>query len=273
MEIKNFNKITKQIFVGYGFNKIDKHYVLELKDIILFVRLDSWHGIKSFRYWLSIKELHKENEPLENKSDICFEEILIHNEKVKGPNQYKIDYNEMGELEYKVFLKNLLCKYFNPYKEKGLLYLKEIGYKLNLTQKASSFIFMPEDVNFNLKSRMLDYYIDDSAYTAIKGYVIDKIENGIIKVHITTKNVERLIDESGNQNFVFYDEKTQISRVEIGQEIAFITTRFKFYNSNYPIIYLFDNISVSAITYFSCLDKAKKDYIKWIDKKFPIQQI
>ena len=271
MEIKGFNKITKEIFLNYGFKKQKKYYVLALKDITLFVWLDYYCGLRSIHYSLSINELHCEGETIDKRHDSS-SIPLLHNVNPKGSQQHKLCIDEWTEMQYREILRKLLCEYFDPYKEKGLQHLKEIGYTLPFTEKAQMFLFSAMDVNMNMKEKMLRYYSEDSAYIALKGCVLSKTDNASIKVHITTKNATHFTDEGGNQEYSFYDNDDTLEIIKIGDEIKFFTTRGRFYNSLYPIIALIGRDKITYLECYPCLVEGKKKYIEWIEKTFPISK-
>ena len=270
--MKFFNKITKEIFTNFGFRKDKKYYILKLKDITFFIWLDSWRGLKSFMYYLSINSLHNEDEPFEEKIDVWHSKTLDHNVNPKGSQQHKLCIEEWTETQYKEILKNVLIEYFEPYKEKGLQHLKEIGHTLPFTEKAQMFLFSAKDVNMNMKEKMLRYYSEDSAYIALKGFVLSKTDNTSIKVHITKKNATHFTDEGGNQEYSFYDNDDALETIKIGDEIKFFTTRGRFYNSLYPIIALIGRDKITYLECYPCLVEGKKKYIEWIEKTFPINK-
>ena len=272
MEVKTFNKITKEIFVAYGFKKNGKNYILELTDIALIVWLDYYCGLRSIHYSLSINKLHNESESINERHDFAFSVPLDHNINPKGSQQHKLCLEEWTEIQYREILKNLLFEYFEPYKEKGLQYLKEIGHTLPFTEKAQMFLFSAKDVNMNMKEKMLRYYSEDSAYIALKGFVLSKTDNASIKVHITTKNATHFTDEGGNQEYSFYDNDDALETIKIGDEIKFFTTRGRFYNSLYPIIALICRDKITYLECYPCLVEGKKKYIEWIEKTFPINK-
>ena len=272
MEMKSFNAITKEIFLNYGFKKEKKYYILALKEITFFVWLDSWRGLKSFMYYLSINSLHNEKESFEERIDIRHAETLDHNVNPKGSHQHKLCIEEWSEMQYREILNNLLLRYFEPYKEKGLQYLKEIGYAFSFTEKAQMYLFSEMDVNVKMKAQMLKYYTEDNAYIALKGVILSKTDNLSIKVHITTNNAGLYTDEDGNQEYSFYNNDDVFQIIKIGDEIKFFTTRIRFYNSRYPIIALIDNNKITYLQSYPLLIAGKNKYIEWIEKTFPINK-
>ena len=57
MEKRVFNKITKEIFLKYGFSKEKNKYILSLKDVTIVVKFRSWRGVKSFDddYYINVQ--------------------------------------------------------------------------------------------------------------------------------------------------------------------------------------------------------------------------
>ena len=271
MERKIFNKITREIFLHYGFKKEKKYYILELEEITLFVWLHSWRGLKSFMYYLSINELHNKTEELEEKIDIWSAIALAHNATSSGCSQQELSIAEWTEARYIEILKGMLHEYFDPYKERGLKHLKDMENTLAFRENAQMFLFSATDVNVNMKDSMLRYYFEDSAYIALQGYVLSKTDNASIKVHITAENAEAFVDENGNQDFIFYDNKEAFKSIKIGEEIKFFTTRWRFYNSMRPIISLVGEEVIRYPKYYPYLIEGKGNYLRWIDRTFPIQ--
>ena len=271
MERKIFNKITREIFLNYGFEKENKYYVLELKEITLFVWVNSWRKEKSFMYYVSINELHNKTEELEERIDIWNAIALKHNATPSGRLQQELRIAEWTEQEYIEILKGMLREYFDPYKERGLNHLKDIGEELTFREKAQMFLFSAMDVNVSMKDCMLRYYFEDSAYIALQGYVLSKMDNASIKVHITAGNAEVFVDENGDQDFIFYDNKEAFKSIKIGEEIKFFTTRWRFYNSMRPIISLVGQEVIRYPKSYPYLIEGKGKYLRWIDRTFPIQ--
>jgi len=69
MEKRVFNKLTKEIFLEYGFIK-KNNYILILEDVTIVVKFCSWRGVKSFNYYFYINDLYDDLIP--------FEKSLIH---------------------------------------------------------------------------------------------------------------------------------------------------------------------------------------------------
>jgi hypothetical protein len=58
MDKKQFNKITKEIFLEHGCVKQKDSYILYLDEITIIVKFRSWRGIKSFNYWFFLNNLY-----------------------------------------------------------------------------------------------------------------------------------------------------------------------------------------------------------------------
>lgn len=140
MDKKAFNRITKQIFLEYGFTKDKEQYVLTLPEITIFVKFRSWRGIKSFNYWFYLNELYDEQTPLEELSDSRVEIKMEHSPSLEGYHNHEILFEEYTEYEYRSLLNKLLHSYFDPYKENALQYLKDNYRHLYLSEKARIFL-------------------------------------------------------------------------------------------------------------------------------------
>lgn len=65
MEKSVFNKVTKEIFLEYGFLKDKNNYILTLEDVTIVVKFCSWRGVKSFNYYFYINDLYDDSIPFE----------------------------------------------------------------------------------------------------------------------------------------------------------------------------------------------------------------
>jgi len=272
MEMKSFNKITKEIFIAYGFKKIGKYYILKLKDITLFVWLDSWRGLKSFMYYFSINALHSETESFEEKIDSEHSVALIHNTNPKGSHQHKLCIEEWTEGQYREILKNLLCEYFDPYKEKGLQHLKDIGHTLNFPKRVTQFLFSKFDVTEQIKKRMLGYYCEWRSYSRLKGKVVSKYNDEVLEIEVEPfpklpGDTIYSLNESSIQKFAFFANKELWGMISIGDKITFGSSPWVFYDCPYPIVML-EKDGVKLLEF----EKGRKDYIEWIDKTFPMNK-
>ncbi len=140
MEKRIFNKITKEIFLEYGFKKVKNKYVLTLDDVTIIVKFCSWRGVKSFNYYFYINELYDKTIPFEKRSDSLVEIKMEHTPTLRGYHAHEILYEEYEEMQYKEMLKNMLHCYFDPYKENALQYLRDNDYRMWLTKKAREYL-------------------------------------------------------------------------------------------------------------------------------------
>lgn len=124
MDKKEFQKITKKVYEEYGFVKKGKYYYLDLKDVIICSGFSTRYGGVYLMYNISIKALHPINEITINNifdgydsggNTICFEE-----------NNYIINYLDYNAHQYEDKLKEVLNKYFEPYKFDALNYLSNM---------------------------------------------------------------------------------------------------------------------------------------------------
>ena len=272
MEIKTFNKITKEIFAAYGFKKNGKNYILELADITIFVWLDYYCGLRSIHYSLSIHALHNQNEEIEKRHDFVFSKPLTHNTNPKGSQQHKLCIVEWTETQYREILRKLLCEYFDPYKEKGLQHLKDIGHTLHFTKRATRFLFSKFDVTEQIKKRMLEYYFEWRSYSRLKGIVVSKYNDAVLEIDVEpyprlAGDTTYSLNESLRQKFAFFANKELWEMVSIGNKITFGSSPMVFYDCPYPIVML-EKDGVKFLEF----EKGRKDYLEWIEKTFPINK-
>lgn len=153
MEKKVFNKITKEIFLEYGFIKEKNNYILNLEDVTIVVKFCSWRGVKSFNYYFYINELYDESVPFEFNRGMFTEIKMEHNTELRGYHRHEILFEEWTEEEYRELLNKMLHSYFDPYKENALQFLKDNEYRMVLSEKARIYLgFEPyKKQNRNLK--------------------------------------------------------------------------------------------------------------------------
>lgn len=136
MDRKAFNKITKEVFLEYGFVKKNQKYFLILQDVSLVVYFASWRGVKSFNYYFSINELYDETFPFEQRGDTLVEIKMEYEPSAQGYHKHEIIFEQYTENEYRELLVNLLHSYFDVYKENAIKFLKDNAYCMALTLKA-----------------------------------------------------------------------------------------------------------------------------------------
>ena len=140
MDKKLFNKVTKKIFLEYGFIKKNKKFILQLQDVSVVVYFASWRGVKSFNYYFSINELYDSSIPVEQRSDTLVEIKMEHNQSAKGYHKHEILFEQYTEEEYTNLLSNMLHSYFDAYKENAIRFLKDNAYSMCLTQKVKMYL-------------------------------------------------------------------------------------------------------------------------------------
>ena len=91
MDRKAFNKITKEVFLEYGFVKKNQKYFLILQDVSLVVYFASWRGVKSFNYYFSINELYDETFPFEQRGDTLVEIKMEHDPSAQEYHKHEIN--------------------------------------------------------------------------------------------------------------------------------------------------------------------------------------
>lgn len=140
MEKRVFNKLTKEIFLEYGFTKEKNNYILRLDDVTIVVRFCSWRGIKSFDYYFYINDLYDDSIPFEERCDSVVQEHMKHTPELPGYHAHEILFEEYDEIKYKELLITMLHRYFDPYKNNALQYLKDNAYCMGLTKKARQYL-------------------------------------------------------------------------------------------------------------------------------------
>ena len=109
MDKKQFNKITKEIFLEYDFVKQKDNYILYLDEITIIVKFRSWRGVKSFNYWFFLNDLYDDSVKL-------IEIKMEHNTELRGYHRHEILFEEWTEEEYRELLNKMLHSYFDPYR-------------------------------------------------------------------------------------------------------------------------------------------------------------
>ena len=140
MEKRFFNKLTKEIFLEYGFTKEKNNYILSLDDVTLVVRFRSWRRVKSFDYYFYINDLYDDSVPFEKRFDSLFEEHMKHTPELPGCEAHEILFEEYDEMKYRELLSTMLHRYFDPYKNNALQHLRDNDYCMCLTKKARQYL-------------------------------------------------------------------------------------------------------------------------------------
>ena len=140
MDQKTFNKLTKEVFLEYGFTKQKDNYILKLEDITIFVVFRSWRGIKSFSYYFYLNHLHDRSSNDEIQFDLMAEIKLEHDTSVKGYHRHEILFEQYEEDEYKNMLRQMLRSYFDTYKANALQFLKDHHEEYLLSNRARIFL-------------------------------------------------------------------------------------------------------------------------------------
>ena len=140
MEKRVFNKLTKEIFLEYGFTKYKSNYVLNLDEVTIVVKFRSWNGVKSFDYYYYINALYDDSVPFEERFDSVVEMHMEHTPELRGYHAHEILFEEYDEIKYKELLTTMLHRYFDPYKNNALQYLKDNDYCMFLTKKAKQYL-------------------------------------------------------------------------------------------------------------------------------------
>lgn len=145
MDKKTFTKITKEVFLEYGFIKEKNEYILLLKDVTIVVKFSSWRGVKYFNYYFFINALYDSNIELKNKFDTLVEIKMEHDPSAQGYHKHEILFEQYTEDAYRKLLVNMLHTYFDAYKENALKFLKENDYCMSLTKKAREYLGLTDN--------------------------------------------------------------------------------------------------------------------------------
>ena len=140
MEKKVFNKITKEVFIEYGFEKKRNIFLLLLPDISIIVRFSSWRGVKYFNYNFGINFLYDSSVPYDKRFDSVVEIKMEHTPSLRGYHAHEILFEEYDEMKYRELLSTMLHRYFDPYKNNALQYLKDNDYCMCLTKQARQYL-------------------------------------------------------------------------------------------------------------------------------------
>ena len=65
---------------------------------------------------------------------------MEHTPELRGYHAHEILYEEYDEMKYKELLTTMLHRYFDPYKNNALQYLKDNDYCMCLTKKARQYL-------------------------------------------------------------------------------------------------------------------------------------
>ena len=140
MEKKIFNKLTKEIFLEYGFKWDKNKYILNLDYITIVVKFCSWRGIKSFDYYFFINGLYDDSIPFQFNRGMFTEIKMEHSPELSGYDAHEILYEKYTEIEYAQMLKDMLHTYFDPYKQDALKTIKDNESTLLLTREAKKYL-------------------------------------------------------------------------------------------------------------------------------------
>ena len=140
MEKSVFNKITKEVFLEYGFKKDGNTFLLLLHDISIVVRLSSWRGIKYFNYNFAIYNLYDASVPYNKRYDSLFEIKMEHTPTLSGYQAHEILFEKYEESDYREMLTKMLHSYFDPYKIDALQYLRDNDYRMCLRKNVREFL-------------------------------------------------------------------------------------------------------------------------------------
>lgn len=140
MDKKDFDRITKEIFLAHGFKKKRNTFILILDEIAIYCQLYSWYSIRSFEYWISINALYDDSIPYEKRADTYLLVKMEHDPAAEGYHKSEIKYEDYTETQYRDILNRMLHIYFDPYKQDALQNIKNNYQILHLTREAMSYL-------------------------------------------------------------------------------------------------------------------------------------
>lgn len=142
MDKKDFDRITKEIFLENGFIKKRDIFLLILEEITISCRLYTWNGVRSFNYWISINKLYDDSIPYEKRYGTYLAIKMEHDSLAKGYHRSEIKYEEYTETEYRELLNYMIHIYFDPYKQDALQSIKDNFDRLHLKEDGIAYLEM-----------------------------------------------------------------------------------------------------------------------------------
>ena len=139
MDKKTFNRITKEVFLEYGFKKEKNKFILYLDDVTLVVRLASWRCVLSFDYYLSINALFDESTPVVERFN-SWEEHFVYSPSLQGYHRHEILYEEYSEDEYRTRLNERLHAHFDLLKEDSVYFMTKTDFRYHLLNPARDYL-------------------------------------------------------------------------------------------------------------------------------------
>lgn len=140
MEKSSFNKITKEVFLEYGFVKYGSKFLLLLDDISIVVRFSSCRNIKYFNYNFGINALYDASVPYDKRFDSVLEIVMEHTPELRGYDAHEIQFEKYSEEEYRELLYNMIHRYFDSYKNNALQFIKDNECRMCLSKKAKEYL-------------------------------------------------------------------------------------------------------------------------------------
>jgi hypothetical protein len=138
MDKKEFNKIVKEMFTQYGFQKKRERYFLLFDDVMISCQLYTWNGVRSFNYWVSVNAVYDDSVPLEKRYGSYIATKMEHSPCAVGYHKAEIVYEEYDEAECRRIINYLLHTYFDPYKQNATEYVKGNYKKLTIKPEGLS---------------------------------------------------------------------------------------------------------------------------------------
>ena len=108
MDKQEFNRITKEVFVAYGFIKKRETFLLMFDEITISCRLYTWNMVRSFNYWISVNGLYDDSTPYEKRYDTYIAVKMEHSPLADGYHCSEIKYEDYTEEQYRNLLTEML---------------------------------------------------------------------------------------------------------------------------------------------------------------------
>jgi hypothetical protein len=140
MDKKEFTRITKEVFLAYGFVKKRDTFLLILDEITIACKLYTWNSVRSFNYWISVNGLYDDSVPYEKRYGTYLAIKMEHTPSAEGYHKSEIKYEDYTETQCREILNSMLHIYFDPYKQDALQHVKNILPYLHLKPDGMAYL-------------------------------------------------------------------------------------------------------------------------------------
>ena len=125
MDKKEFNRIVKDVFTQYVYQKRRERYYLFFDEITISCQLYTWNGVRSFNYWVSVNAAYDDSIPFEQRYGSYLAIKMEHSPSAEGYHKAEIAYEKYDEAECRRILNGLLHSYFDPFLQDATQYVKD----------------------------------------------------------------------------------------------------------------------------------------------------